>query len=257
MYFLIFCLVVLAIYAVILIAIIGVSENQSKRILLANKEKGKQGEELVALELKKLPQEYIVLNNQVLIDSNNNSHQIDHIVISHYGIFVIETKNFDGYIRGNKYSDKWMQYFGKNKRIQFKNLLHQNYGHILALQDILKLDNNKFFLIICFTGNSKLNIGNVEEVVKLDYLISKILSYSNIILDFNLNMIKEYIENISNDIEENHIEKVRQKCEEERIKIENNICPKCGGNLIIQTGKYGDFIGCANYPSCKFSKNKS
>lgn len=31
------------------------------------------------------------------------------------------------------------------------------------------------------------------------------------------------------------------------------ICPKCGGKLIERTGKYGKFIGCSNYPKCKFT----
>lgn len=32
------------------------------------------------------------------------------------------------------------------------------------------------------------------------------------------------------------------------------ICPKCGGNLITRNGKYGEFIGCSNYPKCKYIK---
>lgn len=257
MYFYIVFLFSIIIYAIMMIIIIGVSENKSQKVLLASEKKGKKGEELVELELRQLPQEYIILNNQIIVDNNNNSHQIDHIVISHYGIFVIETKNFSGYIVGNKYKDTWLQYFGRNKRIQFKNPIHQNYGHILALQDILNLDINKFVSIVCFTGNSKLNIGDVEEVVKLNYLIPTIFSYSNIVLDFNLNIVKEYIEkkNSSSNMEK-HIEDIHKRSEEIRTKINNNVCPKCGGNLIVKAGKYGDFIGCVNYPKCNFSKNK-
>ena len=29
-------------------------------------------------------------------------------------------------------------------------------------------------------------------------------------------------------------------------------CPKCGGQLIHRNGKYGIFIGCSNYPKCKY-----
>ena len=38
-------------------------------------------------------------------------------------------------------------------------------------------------------------------------------------------------------------------------KIEQNICPRCGGKLVLRCGKYGQFYGCANYPKCKFSKS--
>lgn len=35
-------------------------------------------------------------------------------------------------------------------------------------------------------------------------------------------------------------------------EIAEGICPRCGGKLINREGKYGKFIGCENYPNCKF-----
>lgn len=34
----------------------------------------------------------------------------------------------------------------------------------------------------------------------------------------------------------------------------NERCPKCKGELVKRTGMYGDFLGCANYPKCNFTK---
>lgn len=34
-----------------------------------------------------------------------------------------------------------------------------------------------------------------------------------------------------------------------------DLCPKCGGTLVERNGKYGTFIGCSNYPKCKYTKN--
>lgn len=40
-------------------------------------------------------------------------------------------------------------------------------------------------------------------------------------------------------------------------KIDNNdICPKCGGRLVKRKGRYGEFIGCSNYPKCHYKKKK-
>jgi len=39
--------------------------------------------------------------------------------------------------------------------------------------------------------------------------------------------------------------------EEERV---DDICPKCGQNLVIKTGRFGKFLACSNYPKCKFTK---
>ncbi len=33
------------------------------------------------------------------------------------------------------------------------------------------------------------------------------------------------------------------------------VCPECGNELVIRKGKYGEFIACSNYPTCKYSEN--
>jgi len=38
-------------------------------------------------------------------------------------------------------------------------------------------------------------------------------------------------------------------------KTEIKICPKCSGKLMERTGKYGKFLGCSNYPKCKYTEN--
>lgn len=38
------------------------------------------------------------------------------------------------------------------------------------------------------------------------------------------------------------------------IKTKGEICPKCGGELIMREGKYGSFIGCSNFPKCRYTQ---
>ena len=67
--------------------------------------KGKVGEKVVAGKLDRLPKDqYRVLNN-VTIPTPKGSSQIDHVVVSVYGIFVIETKNYNGWIYGGENSE--------------------------------------------------------------------------------------------------------------------------------------------------------
>ena len=39
-----------------------------------------------------------------------------------------------------------------------------------------------------------------------------------------------------------------------REAYDPNKCPKCGGQLVERTGKYGAFMGCRNYPKCRFTR---
>lgn len=58
--------------------------------------KGKYSEKLVHKKMLQLPDEYTIFND-FLFESNGHSTQIDHIVVSPYGVFVIETKGYKGY----------------------------------------------------------------------------------------------------------------------------------------------------------------
>ena len=57
-----------------------------------------------------------------------------------------------------------------------------------------------------------------------------------------------------------HFEKVLKRAEEEisNIKIEDEvtdeICEKCGRNMVIKYGRYGKFLACPGYPECKNTK---
>jgi hypothetical protein len=72
-----------------------------------------------------------------MLQVGNKTTQIDHIVVSNYGIFVIETKNYKGWIMGNEYDEYWRQVIYKRKE-KLYNPIKQNYGHILALKGVLK-----------------------------------------------------------------------------------------------------------------------
>lgn len=216
--------------------------------------RGFMGEFWVKMELKKLPKnEYIVLND-IMIKSSKGTHQIDHIIISEFGIFVIEMKNYFGLIIGDENKNKWIQYLGSNK-YYFNNPIHQNYGHIKALQELLNLSGNKFVSIVCFSNQVQLKV-NVKNVTQLDFINKLIQSYSEKIINENIIKIKNLIEenNIKDRIiRKQHIDTIKAKIKEKNNKEKDMICPRCGSQLVECNGKYGKFIGCSNYPNCKYT----
>ena len=218
--------------------------------------RGFMGEFWVRQELKKLPKDKYIILNDIMVSQNNSTHQIDHLIISQFGIFVIEMKNYYGLILGEEHRNKWVQYLGKNKSY-FLNPIHQNYGHVKALEELLNLDNKYFIPIVCFSNQAKLKIETNGNVVPLDYLVSTIKSYQNIMIESNLQVIINKIidSNITDKAEsKKHVKNIKNKITEDNDKVDNMICPNCGGNLVVRNGKYGSFIECSNYPQCKFIK---
>lgn len=218
--------------------------------------RGFMGEFWVKLELRKLPKDrYIVLNNIMLKDANG-THQIDYLVLSEFGIFVIEMKNYYGLIKGKEFDNKWYQYLGKTKN-SFINPIHQNYGHIKSISNLLKLDDKYFISIICFSNQAKIDVKSNSIVTQTDYLRNEILKFKEVIVNSDLSKLVNTITSnniIDKDLRKQHIKDIRIKVNNEKELENNMICPKCGNKLVEKNGKYGKFIGCSNYPECKYIK---
>lgn len=100
--------------------------------------KGKAGEKLVKRILSKLdPKSYYVLHNVTVYTEYGDTTQIDHIVITETGVFVIETKNYEGWIYGNEKSARWTQGIFR-KKSSFQNPFRQNYKHIKAIEWVME-----------------------------------------------------------------------------------------------------------------------
>ncbi|MGP4969767.1 NERD domain-containing protein [Psychrobacter aquimaris] len=110
----------------------------------------------VAMWLKLEKNVYHRLNGITLPRANGGSTQIDHIIVSIYGIFVIETKNYKGWIYGSENQKQWTQAFPNGSKFKFQNPLRQNYLHIKTLADLLGLELSYFHSMIAFIGECEL-----------------------------------------------------------------------------------------------------
>jgi hypothetical protein len=95
------------------------------------------------------------LVKNVTLPTPDGTTQIDHVFVSIYGIFVIETKNMNGAIYGGEHQRQWIQAFGPNK-YRFQNPLHQNHKHTCVLAETLGLPHDVMKPIVLFVGDAKL-----------------------------------------------------------------------------------------------------
>lgn len=214
---------------------------------------GMAGEFWVKRELKKLSDEYLIINDIMIKTKDGSTHQIDHVVISKYGIFVIETKQYNGYIKGNDYDKRWLIKNGK-KKIYVNNPLHQNYGHVKSLEEILNLPEEKFISLVCIPSRATVSVKSNNVTIIYD-LIDKITSYKEGVIE-NPNELYEIITNlnITDKVERKvHVKNAREIKSNKDEELKNK-CPKCGGELIKRNGKYGEFWGCSNFPKCRYVK---
>lgn len=150
----------------------------------------------VAMWLKLDKDIYHRLNNITLPLADGGSTQIDHVIVSRYGIFVIETKNYKGWIFGNEKQRQWTQVI-MGRKYKFQNPLRQNYLHIKTLSDLLELEMSYFHSMIAFIGECELK---TRDELPEHVLTSGMASYikkkqDKILTDEEVKAIVEQIEN--------------------------------------------------------------
>ena len=142
--------------------------------------KGLIGEKFVSKKLFKLnPTHYKVLDDLLLPSNGNlNMTQLDHAVVSNYGIFCIETKSYKGWIFGNTNDKYWTQVIYKHKE-RFYNPLRQNYAHTKAIEELIKSKYPKAQILsfVIFPNAEKLKISGTDLVGHASDIIRKIENY--------------------------------------------------------------------------------
>ena len=226
----------------------------------APKIKGAEGEARIARRLNKLKRKGYIVFNDVLIETDRGSSQIDHVVVSAYGIFVIETKNYSGWIHGHENSEYWTQNIYSHKT-KFRNPVRQNRGHIVALKKVLRdFKQVQYRPIIVFSGSAALKNVYADIPVVYDYeLLRTIRQKSD-----SIHLSEEQVQRIADRINEvriygskekkAHFRHVRNRLYERNQRERSSLCPDCGSDLVVRQGKFGKFYGCSNYPKCRYTK---
>jgi predicted RNA-binding Zn-ribbon protein involved in translation (DUF1610 family) len=237
--------------------------------LFIPKIKGRIGEGVVNLAAKlRLDPNVYHLIKDVTVPSKTGTTQIDHVVVSKFGLFVIETKNYKGWIYADAKDSKWTQVNFKQKH-RFQNPLRQNYAHICALSELLDLPKEKIIGVVCFMGDAKFKTPVPEGVFLEGRYVNYIQSFRTPI--FSESEVADLIQRI----ESGRLERgFRTNCSHvkhldarhspsKNVSAVNNSansfpkpCPACGAEMVLRTAKKGSntgnkFWGCSKYPACK------
>ncbi len=192
--------------------------------------------------------------HDVVLPSQGGTTQIDHILVSIYGIFVIETKNMKGWIFGDERSPRWTQMVFR-KKSQFQNPLHQNYRHVKALSEFLDFPEAFFHSVVFFIGDCKFKTPMPPNV-----LCRGIIPY---IRDFRDQLLStQEVEGILARLSQARDEPIvtrKTHVAGLRERHGGDACPKCGAALIRRTACRGanagrSFFGCSGYPKCRYTR---
>ena len=145
--------------------------------------KGEKGEKTTTRLLNQLPKNNYMVLNDIFIQNGKYYSQIDHIVISKSGIFVIETKNYTGLIFGEESDYQWTQMIGNNYKVKIINPVRQNLNHIRTLSALLP--KTEYHSIIVMGKNASPQVHSSVPVINHDMLLSTITRHRKAVLTIN------------------------------------------------------------------------
>lgn len=145
-----------------------------------------QGEALVSkLLLAELPNESWHLLNNITLEVDGGTTQVDHILVSRFGLFVIETKDYDGWVFGDEKSKRWTQ-ITRSGKYPFQNPIHQNYKHLKAVQALMDfLPKEQVISLVVFIGAAKFKTVQPDGVFSINELINYLKSLNKEVLSDN------------------------------------------------------------------------
>ena len=227
---------------------------------------GERGERKLEKALSEClpPPDYRQYHNLTL-PTPSGTTQIDHLLVSPFGIFVVETKTMSGWIFGSKNNRTWVQTFPNGERLKFQNPLRQNYGHVKAVEKSLsdlRLPKQSVKSVVAFMGDAEIktempqNVGvGIEVIYYIHSFQTRILNNQQIAKACSI--IESRRMEASKTTDREHIQNLHQV----RNSPNQRKCPRCGSKLKLRTAKKGrnqggQFWGCEKFPRCRYTQNQ-
>ena len=156
------------------------------------------------------------LLNHITIKFGSSTTQIDHILVSRYGVFVIETKNYKGWIFANAKQATWTQVLYRVK-FKFQNPIHQTHLHVVALRELLDfLPQDTIKSLVVFSGDAEfktekpLGVFTISEMIEyLKGCTEELLSENRV--QFAVGRIETARMAISSKTDVEHVEALKRR----------------------------------------------
>lgn len=234
------------------------------RFLDSAKGTGWFGERIVAFLLRRLDQnQYRRLHNIYLPLPDGTTTQIDHIVVSAYGVFVIETKTYKGWIFGDANSKVWTQAivrkgFRKPLKHTFQNPIRQNYAHLCAIERCTGIPKDVMRPVIALSGEATFKTERPEGVCSFGQVVGYIRSFTTPLIEIGqvneiVDAFREWQATLTHRQRAKHVENLKRRHEGILRSDPVPQCPYCGSSMVLRTSKSGgkSFYGCSTYPKCR------
>jgi hypothetical protein len=219
--------------------------------------RGQLGELLVRVRARIwLPAHAYKAFHNVTLPTPTGTTQIDHVFVSAYGVFVIETKHMRGWIFGGEEQVQWTQKFPR-KTFRFQNPLRQNYKHVKALEAALGVDPERVHSVVVFTGSASFKTAMPANVTRGGGFVTYIKRFREPVftqIEVEALALALTQQRLAPTLATHraHVAHLKQRAKITAART----CPRCGQPMLRRAAKTGApagaaFWGCSGFPQCR------
>ncbi len=228
------------------------------RAFLWPKIKGNLGEGSInSLARRRLAPKVYHLIPSVMLPTPDGTTQVDHLIVSRYGIFVLETKTYKGWIFGDERETQWTQVIFKRKE-RFQNPLRQNYKHTRTLADLTGIPADYFKSLVVFGGECTFKTTMPANVVYARDFVRFITGFQTPMIKDQqvleiVSAIGAWAETVTAEQKASHVAHLRQNKAPVSADARAPACPRCGTTMVLRSNRENGsrFWGCPKYPACR------
>lgn len=224
--------------------------------------RGNEGEkEVFALLKRRLPiggdHGYRIVRN-LMFETPTGTTQLDLTVVSAYGIFIVEVKNYQGWIFGDPAQSRWTQSLKGGRKFQFQNPIRQNFKHLAVMSERTGIPQNLIFPVIAFSPDSEFKTEMPANVMHFRDVPGYIRKFTSVVIKpGQLTEIVEALlswdDAIDREKKREHVQNLKDAHAPMPVDAHNVLCPVCGNRMVLRHGRKDGhpFWGCSKYPGCK------
>ena len=162
------------------------------------------------------PAQYTILPNIMLPNRRGVTTEVDFIVVSKFGVFVIESKNFMGFIETDPEARFWTHTIPGKVTKQFKNPIHQNNAHLFSLEEATGIPLGVMYSVTAFSDRAKFTTPMPDGVCYFSGIVDAIHARQTPQIKAEqipdiVAAIREWDQSIPQELRDAHVENLRRR----------------------------------------------
>ena len=199
-----------------------------------------------------------IIRGLMMEDAAGGTTQIDFVLVSAFGLFIVEAKNYTGWVFGSAEQPRWTVSLPGGRKFQFQNPTRQNFKHVCVLSEKTGVPRNLIFPVVAFGEDAEFKTEMPPNVVHFRGVAPYVMGFRQRVIKASqlgeiVQALLEWDAAVCEEKRRGHVGNLKAAHAAASVDAAGVSCPVCGSRMVLRHRKSdgGAFFGCSRFPACK------